>query len=145
LSNQNFHHIFNGYCKNRIGDHFIERGDYQVIRAEDSQTIVPAEFSSKVESGMVLEISIVLQQRAAFPGGGKKCPRCSYKNSNVARSGGWIEWKVSAAFYRLSINTTFCSYKCVGQFRIVEIGENDGQIISLASYVNCSSSLRGDQ
>jgi hypothetical protein len=36
----------------------------------------------------------------------------------------------------LIINAIHYSYKCVGQFRIAKPGENDGQIISPASYVS---------
>jgi len=62
-----------------------------VMRAADSQPIDPSEFVGQVESGMVLEMSIVLRQRTAYQ---KKCPRCGYINMDVAVKNGWIEWPV---------------------------------------------------
>ena len=68
---------------------FIERGDYEVIRAADSQVIGHSEFPSAVAPGMKLEMSIVMWQRMADR---KRCPRCGYINLQVPASNGWIEW-----------------------------------------------------
>jgi hypothetical protein len=54
-----------------------------MICADDSQIINPSEFASKVEPGMVLEMSIVLRQTNAHSYNEKKCPRCGHVNSNV--------------------------------------------------------------
>jgi hypothetical protein len=89
---KDFDYVINGYCKNRIGDSFIERGDYQVVRAEDTRVINPSEFAAKVKSGMKVEISIVLRRNADFKDAKTRCPRCRYMNFNVASISDWIEW-----------------------------------------------------
>ena len=90
---QDFDYVINGYCKNRIGDHFIKRGAYQVVRAADGRVISASEFAAKVKSGMKIEISIVLRQNADFQDAKTKCPRCRHINFNVVSGGGdWIEW-----------------------------------------------------
>lgn len=91
-ANKDFNYVINGYCKDRAGNRFIERGDYQIIRAEGSRVIGPSAFARTVEPGMVLEISIILRQATAFQ---KDCPRCGRVNSTVTANGGWIEWQVS--------------------------------------------------
>lgn len=107
-----------------------------MIRAEDSQVINRSEFASTVESGMVLEMSIVVQQDIAFEDN-KKCPRCGHVSLNLAGNG-WIEWKVSPNFVHFDPNFAY-SRKCAGQIKITEddqIGEDgDGAIISPAVYV----------
>ena len=72
-----------------------------MIRADDSQTINPSEFSSKVGSGVVLEMTIVLRRNYRFEENAQKCPRCRHMNLNVATCRGWIEWKVSQSFVRV--------------------------------------------
>jgi hypothetical protein len=72
-----------------------------MIRAEDCQIISPGEFASSVESGMVLEMSIVLRKRATFEDNEEMCPRCDYVNLNVTSNSGWIEWQV----LKISANT----------------------------------------
>jgi hypothetical protein len=63
---QDFDYIINGYCKDRVGNHFVERGDYQLVRANGSQTVRRSEFAGVVEPGMVLEMCIILHQQTAF-------------------------------------------------------------------------------
>ena len=75
-----------------MGVSYIKRGDYEVIRAEDSQIIGPSELASMVQPGMKLKISIVMRQRVADQ---RICPRCRYINLQVTASG-WIEWQVSS-------------------------------------------------
>jgi hypothetical protein len=72
----------------------VERGDYEVLRAEDSHMINRSEFAKTVEPGMVLEMSIVMRQATAFKDSKEKCPRCHHINVNATVAGGWIEWKV---------------------------------------------------
>ena len=79
----------NGYCKDRVGSCFIERGDYQVLRAEDSQVIGPSEFATTVKSGMVLELSIVMHQTTSYQ---EECPRCGHINSGLIASEAWVVW-----------------------------------------------------
>ena len=93
VPSQDFDYVINGYCKNRIGDHFIKRGAYQVVRAADGRVISSSEFAAKVKSGMKIEISIVLRQNSDFQDAKTKCPRCHHININVVSGGGdWIEW-----------------------------------------------------
>ena len=77
----------------------MEQGDYEVVRAEDSQTIDPTEFPNAMEGGTKLEMSIVMRQRTANQ---TKCPRCSHMNSQLAADRGWIEWQVLLNSYLCS-------------------------------------------
>lgn len=63
-----------------------------MIHSEDSRTIGHSEFASSVESGMVIEMSIVLRKRTSFEEKEEKCPRCGYINFNIPGYSGWIEW-----------------------------------------------------
>ena len=76
----------------------MKRGDYQVISAEDNKTIGPIELAKEVKPGMVLEISIILQQTRALHDNSKTCPRCCHGNINPAVRNGWIEWRVPLYF-----------------------------------------------
>jgi len=96
---KDFNNIINGYCKNRAGSGFIERGDYRLIRSEDSQVISRSRFASTVVSGTTLEMSIVVRQESASGGEKEKCPRCRHINLKSAGNSRWIEWKVSPKFY----------------------------------------------
>ena len=89
---QDFNRVITGYCRDRIGNGYVERGDYQVIDAEDRR-ISPNELAAEVKPGMILEMSIILRQNAAFEDD-KKCPRCKFLNADVTARNGWIEWKV---------------------------------------------------
>jgi hypothetical protein len=80
----------NGYCRNRPGSRFVERGDYEVMRATDSQIITHSEFV--VESGMTLAMAILMRQNMLDQN--NKCPRCDHLNSDVILHDGWIEWQV---------------------------------------------------
>jgi hypothetical protein len=97
----------------------VERGDYQIIRGEDSQTIDPLEFAGTVEPGMIVEMSIVLREKTALKNKMGKCPRCQHTNSTVTAAHGWIEWKVLLnLLHALIINLMDCSRQCSGQFQI---------------------------
>jgi hypothetical protein len=63
----------------------------------DNQTIDPLELASKVESGVVFEMGIVLRKPTAYQ---KQCPRCRHMNSTVTAEGGWIAWQVPPNFYK---------------------------------------------
>lgn len=86
-ASQDFRYIVDGYCKNILGNRFIERGDCNVTSSADSQIISRSELASKVKSGMVLEIVIVLRKTIAFQ---RECLRCGYVNSNAAGDSGWV-------------------------------------------------------
>jgi hypothetical protein len=88
---QDFDYIVQVHCKDRVGINFIERGDYEVLHAEDSEIIGPSELASTVAPGMKLEMSIVMRQSTADQ---TRCPRCGYYNPQVAACSGWIEWQV---------------------------------------------------
>lgn len=76
----------------------MERGDYEVIRAEDSQAINCLGFA--VESGMVLEMSIVMR-RTTSQENIEKCPRCGHLNSNATADNSWIAWQVPEFLFTL--------------------------------------------
>jgi len=98
-----FDYIINGYCRDRFGNRFVERGDYEILRADDSRMINRSEFANAVEPGMVFEMSIVMRRSETVQDNKEKCPRCLHINSNATATGGWIE----------------CC-KCSGQFQIAE-------------------------
>jgi hypothetical protein len=83
----------------------VKRGAYEVIRADDSQTISPSKFARSVEPGMVLELSIILWQDEGLQDNKDKCPRCHHINRSTTINRGWIEWKVILFSYILIINT----------------------------------------
>jgi hypothetical protein len=96
---QDFHYVIKGYCKDSFGWRFVERGDYEVMHTENSQAINRSELGTVVESGMILEMSIILRQRKAFLDNKEKCPRCGRLNLNVTANQGWIEWQVPLNYY----------------------------------------------
>jgi hypothetical protein len=60
----------------------------------DNKVIKPSDFPDSVTSGMTIEMSIVLRQRASIYSV-KKCPRCGHINNiSFASDDGWIEWEV---------------------------------------------------
>jgi hypothetical protein len=73
----------------------VERGDYEILRAEDSQMINRSEFGSMVEPEMVLEMIIVVRKSTALQDNKGKCPRCRHINLSAVIDNGWIEWKVN--------------------------------------------------
>jgi hypothetical protein len=72
-----------------------------VVRADDSRPIDPSELAHTVESGVKLEMSILLWKGAAFRDTKEMCPRCKYLDMNAAMCNGWIEWQV----LRITIRT----------------------------------------
>lgn len=89
---QSFDYIINGYCKDRAGNRFIKRGEYEVVGNQDNQIISRSQFPGVVKSGMILEMSIIVRQRTTTLQDHKRtCPRCGHYNSSGS---GWIEWQV---------------------------------------------------
>jgi hypothetical protein len=129
LPNQDFNHIITGYCKNRAGNRYVERGDYHVVRAKDNKKISPSELAMEVQSGMVLEMSIILRQRATFLASRRMCPRCRCINFNVTTTNSWIGWKV------------FLRSACVDN--VVEV-VNYSRYCSVRFQVEKSDGSRGD-
>jgi hypothetical protein len=89
-----FHYIIKGYCKDRYGDRYVQRGDYELIHPNNGQIISRSQFTTMVEPGSVFEISIILRQNLAFWCHRRKCPRCSHINLSATVTNGWTEWKV---------------------------------------------------
>lgn len=80
--------MVNGYCKGRVGENFIEQGDFQLIRSNDCASIRPSQFIGAAQPGTVFEMGIVLRISNSEE---RRCPRCRYVNSAVGLNG-WIEW-----------------------------------------------------
>lgn len=76
----------------------MEHGDYQVLRARDSQMIHRSEIASTVKPEMVLEMSIVMRQSAALHDNRGKCPQCRHMNLCAKETSGWVEWCVPLHF-----------------------------------------------
>jgi hypothetical protein len=58
----------------------------------DNKFIDPSQFPDRVTSGMTIEMSIILRQKASLYST-KKCPRCGHSTS-VAVGDSWVEWEV---------------------------------------------------
>jgi len=90
-ASQDFDYIVQGHCRDRFGGDFIARGDYEVMCAVDNQIVGPSKLASTVESGMKLEMGIVMR---AFQHTKGKCPRCRHVNSHATVNRVWIDWRV---------------------------------------------------
>ncbi|KAF8149565.1 hypothetical protein B0H34DRAFT_734353 [Crassisporium funariophilum] len=98
-----FHHVIKGYSRNRIGQRYIDLGQYEIRRPQSNQLIMRSKFSQQVKAGDTLEISIILHKRQKYDELAKRrCPRCSYMN-NVCSSS-WIK----------------CS-RCSGHFQVAQL------------------------
>lgn len=86
-----------------MGYSFIERGDYEVMRAENSQIIDRSKFATSLEAGMVVEMCIVMRQSKAFSEV-DKCFRCNHLILQAVKKNVWIQWQVPLNFYMLYIN-----------------------------------------
>lgn len=91
---QDFDYIINGYCKGHFGSRFVQRGDYIVICSKDGQIIDRSAFPKAANSGIILELSILIRQKTPFQDNMQKCPRCGYFNSSATIYNDWIEWQV---------------------------------------------------
>ena len=67
LVHKDFHYIINGHCKNHFGHHFVEEGDYTIIRTTDNYIMDPSELANEVESEMIFEMSIVIWAKKGLP------------------------------------------------------------------------------
>ncbi|KAF8586183.1 hypothetical protein K439DRAFT_1631944, partial [Ramaria rubella] len=95
-----FHYILQGYCKDRIGNRYVDRGDYHILSAEGS--LIPRrEFASSVKAGVVVEMSIIIRMRRTQREGKNVCPRCRCANTNGIPNQGWFECR-----------------KCSGKFQV---------------------------
>jgi hypothetical protein len=92
-------------CKNSVGHEFIERGDFRVLHID--KFIDPLEFANYVVPGMIIEMSIELQQEVSVSNA-EKCPRCGYINIKSI-SVGWIEWEVSSISVISTSNDIICT------------------------------------
>ena len=81
--------MINGYSANRIGQAYIERGHYQMVRPEDNQTVDRFSFAKVVKEGDLFEISIILKAQSETGG---ECPRCFHVNAYSPVEADWIHW-----------------------------------------------------
>jgi hypothetical protein len=58
----------------------------------DNRVIRPSEFPNSARSGLIVEMSITLQEIKPFRDHQWKCPRCDCIHVNVAADGDWVEW-----------------------------------------------------
>lgn len=96
-----FNHIIIGYCRDRVGHHYVEQGDFLIVSAGDNKKIAPIDLATEVKSkpGTVLEMSIALRQTTSAFQGDRMCPRCRHLNLSATASNGWIQWKVPPCFF----------------------------------------------
>ncbi|KIM74362.1 hypothetical protein PILCRDRAFT_828352 [Piloderma croceum F 1598] len=116
---KDFHYIVQVHCRNRVGIDFIERGDYEVICAENSQIVRPSELAHTVQPGMKLEMSILLRPEIAFQDAKETCPRCHHINLNATVDLGWIQCR-----------------KCSGLFQIAGANQNRRDNESIAGHTD---------
>ncbi|TDL17421.1 hypothetical protein BD410DRAFT_794384, partial [Rickenella mellea] len=69
---------------------FVQNGEYYLTCNNGKTIIQPQEWRRVVQSGMVVEMSIVLKQGKKVSGN-KICPICSYSNSDASPQKGWID------------------------------------------------------
>jgi len=113
---RDFDYVIQVHCRDHQGCDFIARGDYEIIRAEDFQIIQPSEFASAVQSGVKLEMSIVMWQKTADE---RKCPRCGHINFPPTAINGWIECR-----------------RCLGHFLITAANQDN---------LRTESNVQGDE
>jgi len=99
---QSFHYVVTGYCRDRIGQSYIERGSYQIVQPDNDEVIDRSAFSQTVKEGQTFEMSIILRSKNAIEDD-KRCPRCSHLNTH-ALFGSW----------------TRC-LRCSGRFHVKEV------------------------
>jgi len=94
---QDFDRIIKAYTNDRPGSHYVERGDYYLLRADNNQAIRSSEFSRTVRVGMTFEMAVILRHAVKFD---KKtrCPRCRRISPGVIPIDGWIEWSVHQVY-----------------------------------------------
>jgi hypothetical protein len=93
-ASQQFDCIVKAYCKGRIGERYVERGDYHLLRASDNQDVARESLARAVEPGTVLEMSMILQWPSLMVTN-KICPRCRHSNSSAPIiTAGWLQWQV---------------------------------------------------
>jgi hypothetical protein len=63
-----------------------------MIRPGDNRVIWPSEFANLAKSGLVVEMSITLQETKPSRDHGMKCPRCGHIHEYVGADNDWIEW-----------------------------------------------------
>jgi hypothetical protein len=129
-----------------VGNRFIQQGDYEVVHSAESEKISRSKFASVVEVGMVLEMSIILRQDAAFQDNKETCPRCRHINRNIINtaSNSWIKWQVPlniSRTYRPFVNPIEYSSNCWSSFLVQNVGlgygegDEEEEFISVASCV----------
>ncbi|KDR80918.1 hypothetical protein GALMADRAFT_241464 [Galerina marginata CBS 339.88] len=91
-----FHHILQGFSRNRIGQRYVDQGDYEIVRPDNDQVIDRSDLC-KVKAGETIEISIVLLIIDQHP---RRCPRCSRLNS--VSEGGWIKCLRCSGFFHVN-------------------------------------------
>jgi hypothetical protein len=82
-----------GYSKGRMGDSYVERGDYRISQVQDPHTLTPSEFEERVQPGMAIEMSIVFRRRIASQEPQMQCPRCQVTGPTITNDfDSWVEW-----------------------------------------------------
>ncbi|PPR01807.1 LOW QUALITY PROTEIN: hypothetical protein CVT26_013166 [Gymnopilus dilepis] len=107
-----FHHILKGYSSNRMGQEFVERGDFEIVRADSGGMIFPEDFARVVQEGDVLEMSAVFRLPATARRKAFRCPRCSRANISNLISRTWIrcfEYPLSSHSFLLTVPSAYCS------------------------------------
>jgi hypothetical protein len=81
------------YSKGRMGNSYVERGDYRILQSQDSRALTPLEFEERVQPGMAVEMSIVLRRQIASQESQMQCPSCQLVGPTTTNDfDDWVEW-----------------------------------------------------
>ncbi|KDR72524.1 hypothetical protein GALMADRAFT_228816 [Galerina marginata CBS 339.88] len=85
-----FDHVLKGFSRNRVGQHYIDQGDYQIVKPNDNKIVSRSELC-KVKEGDTVEMSIILRPNRGDNENRRRCPRCSYLNNHILSDSGWVK------------------------------------------------------
>ncbi|KAF7976386.1 hypothetical protein HWV62_6965 [Athelia sp. TMB] len=82
--------MITGFCKKSAGYPLVERGDYRILRADDT-VIYPPDIAAALRPGMKVEMSIVLREQTSDRRASDthRCPRCKHVDRKFVTKSGW--------------------------------------------------------
>ncbi|KDR72523.1 hypothetical protein GALMADRAFT_252652 [Galerina marginata CBS 339.88] len=97
-----FDHVLKGFSRNRVGQHYVDQGDYQIVHPNNDKTVNRSDLY-KLKEGETVEMSIILRSGDNNENR-NRCPRCSFLDDHAPLNGGW----------------TKC-LRCSGRFRVKNV------------------------
>ncbi|KDR77983.1 hypothetical protein GALMADRAFT_244947 [Galerina marginata CBS 339.88] len=99
-----FDHILKGFSKNRIGQRYVEQGDYQIVRPRNNNVIGHSDIC-KVKDGETIEMSIILRSKENTEETPGICPRCSHLNAHASMTF-WTKCHRCSGLFHINIVST---------------------------------------